>query len=43
MAVTGSFTGNSTLWHHDTGETKIADNGTIYDNEGKIEGHIQKK
>lgn len=31
--------------YHDvnTGETKIADNETIYDNEGKIEGHIQKK
>lgn len=26
-----------------TGETKIADNRTIFDNEGKIEGHIQKK
>ena len=26
-----------------TGETKIANNRTIFDNEGKIEGHIQKK
>lgn len=26
MAVTGSFTGNSTLWNHNTGATQIADN-----------------
>lgn len=31
-----------TYYDVNTGETKIADNGTIYDNEG-IEGHIQKK
>lgn len=32
-----------TYYDVNTGETKIADNETIYDNEGKIEGHIQKK
>lgn len=32
-----------TYYDVNTGETKIADNGTIFDNEGKIEGHIQKK
>lgn len=32
-----------TYYDVNTGETKIADNGTIYDNEGKVEGHIQKK
>lgn len=32
-----------TYYDVNTGETKIADNGTIYDNECKIEGHIQKK
>lgn len=32
-----------TYYDINTGETKIADNETIYDNEGKIEGHIQKK
>ena len=26
MAVTGSFTGNSTIWNHNTGATQIADN-----------------
>lgn len=32
-----------TYYDVNTGETKIADNETIYNNEGKIEGHIQKK
>lgn len=32
-----------TYYDVNTGETKIADKGTIYDNESKIEGHIQKK
>lgn len=32
-----------TYYDVNTGETKLADNRAIYDNEGKIEGHIQKK
>lgn len=32
-----------TCYDTNTGETKIVDGETIYNNEGKIEGHIQKK
>ena len=32
-----------TYYDTNAGETKIIDGGTIYDSEGKIEGHIQKK
>lgn len=32
-----------TYYDTNTGETKIVDGGTIYNSEGKIEGHIQKK
>lgn len=43
QGIVGNNGDIKTYYDVNTGETKIADNRTIFDNEGKIEGHIQKK